>query len=192
MNTNDIKKLLDAFYNGETSADQERILMEYFNGEDVADDLKDEREIFLGIYQGESVEVPSSLESKLNNLIDELAGKEAKKETGAERKSLNNRRTMWTWIGSAAAGVAILVSAGLFFNKPATETPDPIVAQNQPGQTELSEADKEAVKEAEDALVLLSSKFNKGVNQLAVVSSNIDKTNDILNKTFNRKKDKES
>lgn len=189
MNTDDIKKLLDAFYNGETSADQERILMEYFSGEDIADDLKDEREIFLGIYQGESVEVPSSLESKLNNLVDELAGKEAKKETGAERKSLNSRRTMWTWIGSAAAGVAILISAGIFFNKPAAET---VIAQNQPGNTELSEADKEAVKEAEDALVLLSSKFNKGVNQLAVVSSNIDKTNDILNKTFNRKKDKES
>jgi hypothetical protein len=181
MNTNDIKKLLDAFYNGETDAGESRILTEYFTGNNVAGELMDERELFLSIHQGDPVEVPSSLESKLNDLVDELADKERKGET----KPLHGRRRMWTWIGSAAAGVAILVSAGLFFNdKPGSE---PVIRTET-----LSDKDKQTVKEAEDALMLLSGKFNKGVNQLAVVSSNIDKTNDILNKTFNRKQNKES
>ncbi len=193
MKTNDIKILLEAFYNGETNADEERLLMEYFKGEDVAEELKDEQAIFLAMYEAEPVDVPLSLELKLSSLVNELSEKESKETEKVEMKPQTNRRIMWTWIGSAAAGVAILISAGIFFSKSETTIPgEPVVAQQQSGQPEMSEADKKAVKEAEDALILLSSKFNKGVNQLAVVSSNIDKTNEILNKTFNRKKDKES
>ncbi len=192
MKTNDIKILLEAFYNGETNADEERLLMEYFKGEDVAEERKDDQTIFLAMYEAEPIDVPLSLESKLNSLVDELAEKENQEAVKVEMKPQMNRRAMWTWIGSAAAGVAILISAGLFFSKSTTSIPDePVVAHVQPDQ-ELSEADKQAVKEAEEALILLSSKFNKGVNQLALVSSNIDKTNEILNKAFNRKKDKES
>lgn len=192
MKTNDIKILLEAFYNGETNADEERLLMEYFKGEDVAEELKDDQTIFLAMYEAESVDVPLSLESKLNSLVDELSEKENQETVKVEIRPQTNRRAMWAWIGSAAAGVAILISAGLFFGKSTTSIPDePVVAHAQPDQ-ELSEADKQAVKEAEEALILLSSKFNKGVNQLALVSSNIDKTNEILNKAFNRKKDKES
>ena len=193
MKTDDIKILLEAFYNGETNADEERLLMEYFKGEDVAEELKDEQAIFLAMYEAEPVDVPLSLELKLSSLVNELSEKESKETEKVEMKPQTNRRIMWTWIGSAAAGVAILISAGIFFSKSTTTIPgEPVVAQQQPGQPEMSEADKKALKEAEEALILLSSKFNKGVNQLAVVSSNIDKTNEILNKTFNRKKDKES
>ena len=193
MKTNDIKILLEAFYNGETNAEEERLLMEYFKGEDVAEELKDEQAIFLAMYEAEPVDVPLSLELKLSSLVNELSEKESKETEKVEMKPQTNRRIMWTWIGSAAAGVAILISAGIFFSKSETTIPgEPVVAQQQSGQPEMSEADKKAVKEAEEALILLSSKFNKGVNQLAVVSSNIDKTNEILNKTFNRKKDKES
>lgn len=193
MKTNDIKILLEAFYNGETCAGEDRILMDYFKGEDVAEELKDEQKIFLAMYEAEPVDVPLSLESELNKLVDELAGEESKEVSKVKLKPQDNRRIMWTWVASAIAGVAILISAGIFFNKPATVTPDePVAARQQLDETEMSEADKQAVKEAEEALILLSSKFNKGVNQLAVVSSNIEKTNEILNKAFNRKKDKES
>jgi hypothetical protein len=192
MTTNDIRRLLEAFYNGNTSADEDRILMEYFGGEDVADELAGEKELFLSMYRAGLVEVPSSLESKLADLVDELAKKEAERKNEPEIKLPNHRRAMWMRIGGAAAGVAILVTATLFFNKPVTVTPELATVQIQPEWAEMSEADKQAIKEAEAALVLLSGKFNKGMNQLTVVSSNIDKTNEILNKTFNRNKDKES
>ncbi|MDR1090686.1 MAG: hypothetical protein LBL79_06385 [Prevotella sp.] len=193
MKTNDIKILLEAFYNGETSAGEDRILMDYFRGEEVAEELKDEQKIFLAMYEAEPVDVPLSLESEMNSLIDGLAGDESKEAQKVELKPQDNRRIMWTWIASAVAGVAILVSAGIFFNKPAAVIPDePAIAQQQPDEPEMPEADKQAVKEAKEALILLSAKFNKGVNQLAVVSSNIEKTNEVLNKSFNRKKDKES
>lgn len=185
MNTSDIKVLLEDFYSGETNAAQDRVLLEYFNGGDVAEELADEKLIFLSMYQAAPIDVPLSLESKLNKLIDELSDKEAKKDI----RSIHRKRYIYTWIGSAAAGIAILVSVGLLSrHNENTATKDLLTAQQQ---TELigtiSEADKQTIKEAEEALVLLSSKFNKGVDQLATLSTGINKTNQILNKVFNRK-----
>lgn len=185
MNTNEIKKLIDAFYNGETSVEEEQLLLNYFNTEDVAEELLEEKEIFLHMYNAELVDVPVGLETKLNDLIDELASEEKKV---FKLKAQTNKRQMWVRIGSIAAGVALVISAGVYFNKKADSITPPLAQ----GQTEnVDVEDKEKIKEAQEALVLLSSKFNKGMDQLAVVSSNLDKPNEIINKTFNRKKDKE-
>lgn len=190
MNTSKIKILLEAFYNGETNTNQDQILLAYFKGADVDEELINEKDIFLAMYQSEPIEVPSTLEGKLNLLIDDLAAKEC----SIEKKAPQSKKRTLIWIGSIAAGIAVLVSVSLFFNNNQTATTiDPAIAlQQNTGTDNLSEADKKALKEAEDAIVLLSSKFNKGVNQLAVVSSNMDKTNEILNKSFNRKNEKES
>lgn len=184
MNTNEIKKLIDAFYNGETSVEEEQLLLDYFNTEDVAEDLLEEKEIFLHMYNAESVDAPVDLETKLNDLIDELASEE---KMVLNIKSQSNKRQMWVRIGSIAAGVALVISTGVYFYKK-SDIVTPPLAQ---GQIEnVGAEDKEKIKEAQDALVLLSSKFNKGMDQLAVVSSSLDKPNEIINKTFNRKKDK--
>lgn len=186
MNTDNIKKLIEAFYNGETTAEEELQLLSYFQGEDVAAELLEEKEVFLGMYKSEPVDVPAELESKLNNLIDGLASQET-----VEVPQVNTvgRRSLWLKAGSIAAGIAILVTAGVYFNRKADHVTPPI-AEGQSGT--ISKEDEQKIKEAQEALILLSSKFNKGLDQLAVVSENMDKTNEILNKTFNRKKDKES
>jgi hypothetical protein len=43
-----------------------------------------------------------------------------------------------------------------------------------------------ACMEAQKALLLVSRNFNKGLNQLAMVSQELDKSNQILNKTFKK------
>lgn len=184
MGINEIKRLLEAFYNAETTPEEEKILLDYFKGSDVAGELIEEKELFIRLYEeSQEVSIPAGLENRLENLIDELDAKESATRTAIAGQS--NRRQLWKWAGSVAAGVAILVSAGLYFNSDTGITPPPFSAE---GQTDmLSEADAQKVKEAQDALVLLSTKFNKGVDQLAVVSTNIEKTNQILNKTFSNK-----
>jgi len=184
MNANDIKRLIEAFYNGETTAEEENLLLNYFRGEDVAEELLGERDLFLNLYKSEPVNVPEDLGMKLENLIDELAEKETVK---VSLKPQQSKRNMLKWAGSIAAGIAILVTAGLIFNKQDTATVVPTAKTET-----VTEEDEEKIKEAQDALMLLSTKFNKGMDQLASASANLDKTNDILNKTFNRKKDKES
>lgn len=187
MKTDEIKLLIEAFYNGETNAAEEQILLDYFSSEDIAEELLQEKPLFLRFFQKEPIETPSGLESKLEGLIDELDSKE---KTESNRPKLTLKRTIG-WTVSAAACIAILVSTVFYFSLK-TNITEPTVAGTEVELETLSSKDKENLKEAEDALLLLSSKFNKGVNQLAVVSTNLDKTNELLNKTFNRKKDKES
>jgi len=182
MDTGKIKILIEAYYNGETSREEERQLFDYFNSGNVAEELLHEKELFMGMYDKEPVETPPMLEQKLEQLIDDLARKEEQKTKTASRK-------IWLWSGSVAAGLAILISAGVHFYKG-----QPLTGTDEPVQTtaHVTADDQEKIKEAQEALLLLSSKFNKGVDQLALVNANLDKTTDILNKTMNRKNDKES
>ncbi len=184
MKTNEIKKLVEAFYNGETTIEEEKLLLSYFQGEDVAEELLKEKDLFLNLYQSESIDVPLHLEAKLETLIDELAAK-----VKVTLKPASKKKYILRWAGSIAAGIAILITAGIYFNKQEKTTMTPIA---QTIDKTIDKADEQKIKEAQEALVLLSSKFNKGMDQLALVSTNLDKTNEILNKTFNRKKDKES
>lgn len=187
MNTDEIKLLIEAFYNGETNAEEEQILLDYFSSGNVANELLDEKALFLQLYEQEEVDIPSGLEFRLEKLIDEL---DSKDKIQASKPKLKVKRLIG-WAISTAACIAILVSVAFYFNQKPDTTAQSIAGTEQQTET-LSTEDKEALKEAEDALILLSSKFNKGVDQLAMVSTNLDKTNELLNKTFGRKKDKES
>ncbi|MBB4036056.1 hypothetical protein GGR21_001957 [Dysgonomonas hofstadii] len=171
MDTGEIKKLIEAFYNGETSPEEEQILSDYFNGKDVSDDLLDEKELFLNMYKNDPIEVPEKLESKLNILIDKLDD---------EEKIKQKRKKLWIQVGSIAAGIALLITAGLYFNK-GQETINP----DKPSLTsQVSVEDQAKIKEAQEALMLLSANFNKGVEQVEFASANLNKANEILNKTF--------
>ena len=180
MNTDNIKKQIEAFYNGETTPEEEQILFGYFSGEDVAEELLDEKELFLKMYEADSPDVPPMLASKLNHLIDELALNEKDEVI----QSQQSKRKLWLWAGSAAAGIALLVSVGISFND------KPTIIDTQTAT--ITAEDQQKIKEAQEALLLLSSNFNKGMDQLAVVSQNLDKTNDILTKTLKRKNEEES
>lgn len=177
MDTSEIKRLIEAFYNGETSADEEQILFDYFNSTDVAEDLTGEKNIFLQMNEKDNIYVPATLESRLDNLIDELVHKE-------ELEKQSKKKYLWIQAGSIAAGIALLIFAGIHFTGGQNNV-KPTLANN----VELD--DQQKIEEAQKALILLSSNFNKGMNQVSMVSTNLDKANEILDRTFNRKNDKE-
>ncbi|MDR2953639.1 MAG: hypothetical protein LBV43_00990 [Prevotella sp.] len=174
MEPSKIKNLVEAFYNGQTSQEEEQILYDYFNSNNIAEELLREKELFLQIYDTDTINIPDNLESDLNNLIDIL------NEEEKARKGYHKRR-LWIQLGSIAATVAILICA-VYFNR------KPEISDDIPASVTLSVEDQQKIQEAQKALILLSSNFNKGIDQLSVVSTNFDKTNEILNKTFNRKK----
>jgi len=171
MDTGEIKKLIEAFYNGETNPGEEQMLFDYFNSKDVSDDLLDEKELFLNMHKNDPIEVPEKLEDRLNTLIDKLS---------EEEKTKQKRKRLWIQAGSIAAGIALLISAGLYFHK-RQETINP----DKPSLTsQVSEEDQAKIKEAQEALMLLSANFNKGVEQVEFASANLNRTSEILNKTF--------
>ena len=118
-------------------------------------------------WKDEEITIPDGLEAKLEQLIDGLA----------EQEMQTKRRRLWTGVFSAAAGIALLLSIGVFF--PPKQPRDlQLTAQN-------IENPELAYVETLKALEKVSANFNKGTDQLAFVSGKIEKTNNILDKTFN-------
>jgi hypothetical protein len=119
----------------------------------------------------EKIEVPAGLESKLAALIDRLANK--------EEQSKKKTRYIRLWTFSAAAGIALLLSVGWFFHP---NTGARLLVVDRPAAS--MEDPEKAYEEAQKALALVSMNFNKGMNQLALATSEIEKSNKILNNTL--------
>jgi hypothetical protein len=87
-----IKKLVDKYFEGNTTLEDERLLKSYFEGEDIDDELRDYKEhfVFLANSRNESLDLGSNVFAKLN--------------TNTPRKTNN-----FDWIYSIAAGLALLV-----------------------------------------------------------------------------------
>jgi hypothetical protein len=121
-------------------------------------------------WKDEEIIIPEGLEAKLEQLIDDLA----------EQEKQTKRRRLWISALSAAASIALMVSVGVFFY---TQPPrDRQLTAHEIQRLEL------AYLEAQKALENVSVHFNRGMNQLAFVSEKIEKTNQILDKTFNTEK----
>lgn len=180
MNNNNISKLLDSFYNGQTTTEENLLLLNYFNNTDnLPEELQEEKEIFLLLNSNVTNEivVPSNLENRLANLIDTLAEQEEATKTSTKKRNLIQ------WI-AVAASVAILIFAGVNFSDTQIEGDNSNLAKAVGASQQLTEQE---YIEVEAAVQLLAFNFNKGLEQLDGMNENLDKTTEILNKTFNQK-----
>lgn len=100
MNKKDLDILLNKFYNGETTLDEEKLLHNALAGDD-ADSM-----LMRALEQvGNDVEVPSDLESSLNGKIDEWQDQEQQEDKVTS--SIWGRASWW----AVAASVAVLAAA---------------------------------------------------------------------------------
>ncbi|NDV67342.1 hypothetical protein [Dysgonomonas sp. 25] len=185
MKTEDIKQLLEAYYEGEISPSDEQLLLDYFGSDAVAPELADEAYIFMQIYDGEEVPPAIGLDAKLEALIDDLAASEAGEEKPKLQLVASKKKSnILAWFSVAAACAAILISVMFFVNKP-QDADLPQMAY----QDTYSDPD-EAYMEAEKALLLISNKLNKGLSQVTEVNNDITKANNVVNNTLNTLKTK--
>jgi hypothetical protein len=103
MNTNEIKDLVEKFYTGDTTLDEENFLYNYFNGEEIADELLAEKECFAAYNELHPVDIPADYSNKIDNLFEKF-------EDEAGRKY--NLKHVWLWVGSVAAIIAIMFFIG--------------------------------------------------------------------------------
>ncbi|GHT20646.1 hypothetical protein FACS189429_8770 [Bacteroidia bacterium] len=124
----------------------------------------------------EEVEIPQTLENKLNTLIDNWAAAE-KPKTFALLK-------IWLWTGSIAASAALILSVGFYFlnNDKNTQYADNLTINVE----NLSEPDRAKIIKAEHTLMLVSQNYNKGLNALHKAEKQIQQTQNIVNKSFNK------
>lgn len=192
MSTDDIKILLEAFYEGNTTSEQEKLLQAYFEGDDIAPELLPERDAFLAICNLPQMSVPDALEADLNSLLDELDATQAHEEEVVPMQTIaKKKKLVWQYVGIAAS-IVLLIVGGLYITvgKGVEGQPQPIAQKNvliaDSTTNEISPEDKQKIKLAENAMVLLSEKLNKGMGQLTIVSTNVDKSNKTLDKVLKR------
>ena len=155
---NHIEKLLERYYNAETSELEEQELKDFFRHEEVPPHLLAEKEMFL---QFQISDTPKGMEERLGNLIDQWEL--------SEQKTQKKRRIFHLqWIGSIAASLLLVIGISLY--------------QQEPQRKDTCATPEEAYAHAEKALVMFSEALNKGISPM----KNIEKTNGNIRKQINK------
>jgi len=158
MKTNEIKALLQKYYDGLTSSSEEAAIEEYFLNSPVPEDLETDRLHFQSILamRDEDILVPDDLEDSIRENLNRI-----------QKVSERNSRRYIYMVLSAAAALLLMVSTYIFISN-----------QNQ---TEYVTDPKIAYAESKEALELISKYFNEGTAQLNNLAK-IDQAMEPLNK----------
>jgi hypothetical protein len=168
-NINEIKKMLDAFYRGETSNEEEARLQAYFSNNDIPEEMRGEKEVFCTFFEQDTLVMPEGVESRLSSLIDKLEKSETQK---IAVHNFNKKKKLWFEIGGIAASVCLLISIGLFVMNQGHER---VSSATEVGNSasKLSPEDQKKIIEAQKALEMVSTNFNKGLDGIQSVSENL-------------------
>jgi len=157
--------MLDRFYLGETTREEEKMLYEYFSSQRVPEELLPDKELFQTIGSGEQdVHVPKDLNQKIISSIDQV-----------ERKATRTRRISIFSLSGLAAGLLIMIAVYLFYIR--TDS-SPLMASNQ--LLDTYENPMDAYEEAKRTLAFVSAKLNNGTSELEYVQKHVSKTADPL------------
>ena len=151
METDRMKQLLEKFYDGLTTEQEELTLKEFFQGDDMPDSLLHEKELFLQLTANRTT-VPPNLEEHLSRKIDEW-------ERASQPRTFQLR-----WIGGIAASVVILLTIGSLL---------PIW---NPTPKDTCASVEEAYLVAQKALILFSNSVNKGLDEVEDAGEKTTKT----------------
>ena len=162
-----IEQLIKKFYEGDTTPDEERLLMDYFLNEEKVDKRwKDDRQVFRLLHD-QQIQVPAGVSGRLEEAMMQMV------ETSPQ--SLPLRRPLFYWISGAAA--VALLCIGLFFTT--RQPPTPTMADT------FSDPEEAAIV-AGQALALISTQLNKGLDMAAEAGQEFEKANQLLNKYLNK------
>lgn len=155
---NHIERLLERFYNAETSEQEEQELKDFFHHGEVPPHLLAEKEMFM---QLQASDAPEGMEERLGNLIDQWEL--------SEQKTQKKRRIFHLqWIGSIAASLLLVIGMSLYFH--------------EPQRKDTCATPEEAYAHAEKALVMFSEALNKGIRPI----QDMEKTNENIRKQINK------
>jgi hypothetical protein len=166
----DIEQLIEKFYEGLSTPEEERFLTAYFLNEEAVDERwKDERQLFSHLHETQ-IQVPAGVSERLEKSIMQM---EVQPEVF--QNPLPRKRTWYYWIGSAAA--IVLLCIGLFF---INRKPSP------PTMADTFSDPEEAALVAEQTLAYMSAQLNKGLDIVADAGQEFVKVNQLLNNHLNK------
>lgn len=151
MDLKQIKALLEKFYNGESTLDEEKILNEYFKQDDISSDLIADRDIFL--YNQEEKNSLQDIPDISDDILNTI-----------ERNELHHipvRRKTIYWMYRVAAGIIILLASYFILENQ--------LDKNQNGEYQFAdtyENPEEAYDHAKQTLLYVSAMLNNGTEHL--------------------------
>jgi len=140
METKEIKRLLQLYFNGESTDQDERNLEMYFQSNNIADELKEYAEFFGGISELSHSDDNSAIEEDIMDYILEH-----------EHREKTKFRQMWRMVTSIAASIIIVLGSFLIYQ------------QNQRPFEDTYKNPEQALVVAQQTLQFVSSKYNKGL-----------------------------
>ncbi|RMG82936.1 MAG: hypothetical protein D6714_10570 [Bacteroidetes bacterium] len=159
---NSIHQLLEKYFEGQTSVEEENRLKAYFQGGNVDESLKPYAPLFQYFGAEKQVALPDDFDDKL---LEKIGG-------GAKVVSLRTRNRIWMRI---AAAVVLLIGAIMFIPKI-----QPVEAPRKSAKIIVVEDPDEAYEVTKQALELLALKLNKGSKKAAKEVSKVEKLNAVF------------
>jgi len=170
MDLKKIKALLEKFYNGESTLEEEKILREYFNSDNVAREFAADKDIFE--YQTQEI---NGLE-QIPDLSDEIWGKISGDKN---HKTLKYRSINYVFL-RIAAGIIIIL--GLF----AILKDQNMLNYQKTQYTDTYQNPEQAYEQTKATLLYVSALLNKGTNHLEPINKLEEGTKELQKlKTFN-------
>ena len=147
----EIRKMLDRFYQGETTLEEEKLLLGYFSSTKVPEELIPDKDLFLSFGSGdETISVPADLNKKIIATIDQV-----------EKKAIRTHRISIFSLSGLAAGLLVMIAVYLFYVRYDSKE---LIASTQ--ITDTYDDPMEAYEEAKRTMAYVSSKLNSGTSEL--------------------------
>lgn len=163
MNENkELRTLLDRFYNGETTSEEEQQIHQSLHSDDLSPEMSADRLLFDELYNL-STDAPEGLENRLKRQIDGW--------NTVERSASRSSRTVFLrWTVGIAASLLLLFSLGMYLQNRSGQ--EQMAHQNNistPMQDTYSKPE-DAYAETQRALVKFSKSLNKGLKTMEKVT----------------------
>ena len=162
-NTENIKELITLYFEGKTNAQQEARLRTFFSQEQLPTSFLEDQKLMQALLQKDEIPIPIDLEQQLCQNIDAW--------TLQEKQHKPYPFIRWKWM-AAVAVLLIAITLPIYFNQ---TTPQSETAQ-------LTQTDKEKIEEAQKALLLLSTNYNKGLQQLTLSQKTLSESKQAVTK----------
>jgi hypothetical protein len=173
-----IRTLLTAFYNGETTQEEEAALCKFFNTKNISEKWNIDKKLFHILYDLSPIEISEKFSERLEKNIDlYIKQKNDKNEYTKPKKNIDRyviRRLLIT-AGSVAA--AVLLFLGIFLSYDNLFDKKYVI-------TDTFTDPQEAIVVAEKILISVSINLNKGLLPIKKIKENMDKTNKIINENL--------
>jgi hypothetical protein len=154
-NIAEIRKMLDRFYAGETTLEEEKKLQDYFSAARIPEEMIPDKDLFRSLGNAtDSVVVPEELNQKILSVISEQ-----------EKKVIRTRRISVFSLSGLAAGLLVVIAlyVGYFKNNGGGR-----LASNQ--MTDTYTDPQDAYEEAKRTLAYVSAKLSTGTDELEHVA----------------------